>query len=292
MFFNAARTQASLSGLFAAIFLILTAMPAEARSDAHRSFTLAGRQWLLIERMTNSALLAALGIDASPGLNSVHWSRDRFDRTQIELREGDAHLRLDPTTRPEILETLDRVDIRWRRYDSIFREITASPSISEPQIHALIQNHTTTTEALLQMVDAYEHFVHGGSNHTILSSTIDGAGQLRAHTQLVLRGLLTIAYNQSAVRERQRLNQASIEFDRTLNGLIHGDPELRLLPAPTQEIRDELRKVELMWAEAYPILESAASGNAVTKDEIAAVAQYASDMAVPLTMTLLMYLSL
>ena len=228
MCINAARIQASLSCLFAAIFLILTAVPAEARSDAHRSFTLAGRQWLLIERMTNSALLAALGIDASPSLSSVHWSRNRFDRTQIELREGDSHLRLDPTTRPEILETLDRVDIRWRRYDSIFREIAASSSISEPQIHALIQSHTTTTEALLQMVDAYEHFVNGGSSHTILSSTIDGAGQLR----------------------------------------------------------------EDMWAEVYPILESAASGNAVTKDEIASVAQYANDMAVPLTMTLLMYLSL
>ena len=51
------------------------ALPAQAqtlsRPQNHRSFTLAERQLLLIERMTNSVLLAALGIDASPSLNAV-----------------------------------------------------------------------------------------------------------------------------------------------------------------------------------------------------------------------------
>ena len=65
-----------------------------------------------------------------------------------------------------------------------------------------------------------------------------------------------------------------------------------MLAAPTPEIRDELMKVDRMWRETLPILRAATDGRAVTNDQIAAVAQYSNDMAVPLTMALLMYLSL
>ena len=289
---NIVRENLNFAGIFAVVILILATLPADARSDSNRSLTMAGRQWLLIERMTNSALLAALGVDASPSLSTVHWSQDRFDGMQRELRDGDPHLGLTTTTRPETLETLDQVDLHWLRYDAIFREIVASAAISETQIRALTQSHAATIEAVGQMVGSFEHFVNGANHHTILSSSIDGTGQLRARTQLVLRGLLTVAYHKNAVEQRQVLAQSTRDFERTLKGLIHGDSELHLLSAPTQEIRDELMKVDQMWNEVRPILASAADGQAVTNEEIATVAQYANDMALPLTMALLMYLSL
>ncbi|NNG05958.1 MAG: hypothetical protein HKM95_17900 [Inquilinus sp.] len=292
MSMNAVRRTSGLAGIFTAVALILAAVPAEARSDASRSFTLAARQWLLIERMTNSALLAALEIDVSPRLSAIHWSRDRFDRTQSELRDGDPLLGISPTTRPEIIGALNRVDARWQRYDSIFREIAASETISARQIRALTESHAETTEALAEMVDAYEHFVNGGYNHTILSTTIDGVEQLRAQTQLLLRALLTAAYHEDAASERQHLARSTQDFGRMLGGLIYGDPDLRLMPAPTQGIKDELKRVERMWLETQPILESAAVGDAVSESEIATVAQHANEMALPLTMALLMYLTL
>ena len=46
-----------------------------------------------------------------------------------------------------------------------------------------------------------------------------------------------------------------------------------------------------MWIEVRPILEQASAGIAVTKAQIAVVAKSANDMAVPLTMALIMYLS-
>ncbi len=272
--------------------LMLTALPTAAAAQDTRSFTMAGRQWLLMETMTNSALLAALGVDASPRLSAVHWSRDRFDRTQRELRHGAQLLGTRPATRPEIIETLDRVDIHWQHYETIFTEIAATGTATEFQIDALTATHASAIEALGTMVDTYEHFVHGGRNHSILSATMDGVGQLRARTQLVLRGLLMVAHLEDDDQASQDLAQATAEFDRTLNGLINGDADLRLLPAPTQDIRDELLKVDSMWRGALPILQSAAAGSAVSPDEIAEVAQYASDMAVPLTVTLIMYMSL
>ena len=288
---NAVRGDLRIAGLFSVVILILAASPAEAKWNDNRPFTLAERQLLLIERMTNSALLAALGIDASPGLSSIHWSRDRFDRMQTDLRAGNPHIGLGPTTEPEILETLEQADLRWRRYDSIFGEIVASGKVSEAQIDALAAHHANTVEALKEMVDSYGYFIYGGRYHSILSSTINGTGRLRAGTQLVLRNLMMAAYHDYGAQQRQELDQATKDFEATINGLIDGDPERRLLPAATREIRSELAKVYEMWSEVRPILEQASAGIAVTKEQIASVAKSANDMAVPLTMALIMYLS-
>ena len=278
--------------ILAAIAMSLVAAQADARSDASRSFTLAARQWLLIERMTNSALLAAMRIDVEPRLSAVHWSRDRFDRTLSELRYGDPALGLSATTRREIIETLDRVDIRWQRYDAIFREVSAAENVTDAQIRALTQSHEATTEALADMVGAYRHFIHSGVHHSILSPTIDGAEQLRARTQLLLRCLLSATYHQNDPQERRQLAEATRQFDRVLAGLANGDADLRLMAPPSSNIRGELARVETIWSETRPILNRAAEGGAVTEAEIAAVAENVNEMALPLTMALLMYLTL
>ena len=256
-----------------------------------RSFTLAERQQLLIERMTNSVLLAALGVDAAPSLNSIHWSHDRFDRMQGDLRKGDPHLGLPPTTEPQVLETLDNADLQWQRYNEIFGEIVKTRRASKGQIDELAASHASTIKALNQLVESYKKFIYGGQHHSILSGAISGTGKLRANTQLLLRNLMMVVYHDYAEPDRDRLAQATANFDQTLNGLIHGNPERRLLPAATEEIRTELTKVLVMWQKIRPILESAAAGQAVKKDQIATVAKAASDMALPLTMTLIMYLS-
>ena len=277
--------------LLSLFVLALAAGPAEATWQNNRPFTLAERQLLLIERMTNSAFLAALGVKASPGLNAIHWSRDRFARVQGDLRDGNPFIGLRPTTEPKILERLDRADTRWRQYDTIFADIMASRTVSDAQIAALTASHAYVSEALKETVDSYGYFIYGGQYHSILSTTINGTGRLRAGTQLVLRTLMTAAYHNYDAEQRQALAQATKDFEATINGLIDGDPERRLLPAATREIRSELAKVYEMWTEVRPILEQAAAGTAVTKQQIATVAKAANDMAVPLTMALIMYLS-
>lgn len=285
----------AVARLFSLILLCtmtLAAVPAEARSDADRSFTLAARQWLLLERMTNSALLSALGVEASPNLESIHWSRDRFDTVQLELRVGDPRLGLQPATRPEIIDRLDQVDARWRRYDSIFGEIRGSSSVTPQQIQALTASHAEVSESLAGMVETFEFYVYGGQTHSMLSATIDGLGQLRARTQLVLRSLLAVAYDSGSGEQRDFLVRSAAEFNQTLASLINGDPSRRILKPPTPEISESLREVDRLWREVQPILNTAASGASVDADDIATVAQYSNDMAVPLTMALLMYLSL
>jgi hypothetical protein len=288
---NAVRADLKLAAMVSVVLVMLAAPPAEAAWNNTQPFTLAERQLLLMERMTNSALFAALGVDASPGLKSIHWSRDRFDRMLADLRKGNTHIGLSPTTEGEILEKLDLADSRWRQYDSLFGEIVASGKASQRDILELARTHATAMDALKQMVDSYGFFVYGGRYHSILTSTINGTGRLRAGTQRVLRSLMMAVFSEYAEAERAQLAEATNEFHETIDGLINGNIERRLLPAANREIRSELLKVQLMWNEVRPVLDSAVAGRAVTKEDIVAVAKSANEMAVPLTMALIMYLS-
>ncbi len=286
------KSKALVRAGLVSLAVFTVASGAQAAQQNQRSFTLAERQLLLIERMTNSALLAAFGIEVSPSLNSIHWSHKRFDKMQVELREGNPYSGLVPTTRPEPLENLGRVDVQWRQYNSIFSEIMTARSASKEQIGALTRAHEATVTELYKMVTSYEYYALGGRHHTMLTGTITGTGRLRAKTQRVLRGLMTVAYSEYGEEERTRLRGMVEDFDLFINGLIDGNFEQKLLPAANEEIRGELAKVQRMWLEIRPILQSTAAGNTVTKEHVVTVAKAANDMAVPLTMVLIMYMSI
>ena len=85
------------------------------------------------------------------------------------------------------------------------------------------------------------------------------------------------------------VRQTTRAFDRTLNGLIHGDAELRLLPAANADIRAELAKVQLLWGEIQPILAGIAVGAPVDQRTITTVSRNAGRMIAPLNTTSLMY---
>ncbi len=280
-------------GLLAGIAVLLADQPADARSDYNRSLNLAARQSLLVEQMTNGAMLAALGIDTEQNIRNVLQARDLFDRTLRGLRRGDDELGLIAAEQPEVIRQLGRVDGLWPRFDQTLQGIIVtldSPGgVREAQIRQLSDEHRLMSETVARMIAVFEHFSHGGDTHSILTTTLNGSVDLRSQTQLMLGELLAIAYHQDAEHNRRLLGQAAGAFDRTLHGLIHGDPEMRLLPAANEEIRAELAKVERLWREIQPILSGVAAGGSADQRAIATVSRYTTRMLAPLNMTSLMY---
>lgn len=63
-------------------------------------------------------------------------------------------------------------------------------------------------------------------------------------------------------------------FDTALNGLINGDLNQMLLPAPTEEIKASLRRIERIWQdELRPHLRVAIDGRRSTPADLRQVAQ-------------------
>ena len=82
-----------------------------------------------------------------------------------------------------------------------------------------------------------------------------------------------IAYGYEVEKNRRHLQETVQQFDRTLRGLIDGNIELLLLPAPTPEIRGQLRKVERLWDEFQPLMLTAFETDKIGTELITQVAQ-------------------
>ena len=290
---HTAKPIQRIAGILGCIALVLVTLPADARSEYNRSINLAARQWLLVEQMTNGTMLAALGIDTEQNIRNVAQARDLFDRTLIGLRSGDAELGLVAASEHDVISEIARVEAFWPRYDQMIQSVIASlqdPSgVREAQIRELANVHRVMIESVERTTAAFEEFSHGGGTHSILTTTLNGSVQLRSHTQQMLGEMLAIAFHENEEQNRRLLGQATREFDRTLNGLIYGDPEMRLLPAANDEIRAELAKVQRLWSEIQPILAGVAVGATVDQRSITTVSRYAARMIAPLNMTSLMY---
>lgn len=290
---HTAKPMCRTAGILAGVALTLIALPADAQSGANRSVNLAARQSLLVEQMTNGAMLAVLGIDPNENIRAVRSSRDLFNSTLHGLRNGDDELGLSATTTPEVLDELLRVEALWPRYDrtlqAIITPLETSADVTERQVRELSDIHTVIIAAVDRSTDVFERYSLGGAHHSIRSTTLNGAGQLRTQSQLMLGQLLAIAYDDRGEQNRPLLGEAARDFDRTLTGLIEGDPELRLLAAPTDEIRAEMAKVRRLWIEVRPILERVAAGASADEQSITTISRHTRRMIGPLNMTAFMY---
>lgn len=290
---HSAKQIFSIVGILASIALVIVASPAGARSSFNRSISLASQEWLLVEKMTNGTMLAVLGIDTEENVSEVQAARDLFMHTLRGLRNGDAELGLAPTTSPEVLSEITRIEAFWPRYDetlqSILASLRTSSAVDNSSIRDLAIIHSLIIGAVDRTIDAFEAHSHGGDTHSILSTTLNGSGNLRTQSQLMLGEILAIAYHDHEAENRQKLSQATQAFEQTLTGLINGDSELRLLPAPNADIGGELMKIEQLWVQVRPILEGISSGEDVDERSIATVSHVTRRMIEPLNTAVDLY---
>jgi len=288
-----AKPFLSIAGILTCIILLSVASPAGARSSFNRSISLASQQWLLVEQMTNGTMLAALGIDRDENVGHVQEARDLFGRTLRGLRNGDAELGLVAATAPEVLNEITRIEAFWPRYDSTLQTIMAtlrdSAEVDRSYVRDLLDIHMLIIESVDRTIDAFEQYSHGGDTHSILSTTLNGSGQLRNQSQLMLGEMLAIAYHDRETENRRKLGRTAREFERTLTGLMNGDPDLRLLPAPNADIGGELMKIEQLWVQVRPILEGISSGEIVDERSIATVSHVTHRMIEPLNTAVDLY---
>lgn len=140
------------NGVLIGIALILMASPANARSNLDRSVGLASQQWQLVDRITKSTMLAALGFNTERGVRAIEEARDLFSRRLRGLRGGDAELGLVATTAPEALNQIARLEAIWPRYDATLRtiitELRTAPEVDESHIRDLTDIHALIIEAI------------------------------------------------------------------------------------------------------------------------------------------------
>ncbi len=234
---------------------------------------LAGEQSMYAQQMSMYALLAALRVEPRENLARLRAVRDTFERVRIGLRAGDDGLGLPATTESGILVHLDSVDGLWSQLDPVVEEVLESGKVREDQIESFATLIPQLHEALDKIIASYEYYAYGGRRFSILLSTIAVAEGQQTRIPKMTTEFLFSAYGHEVAKNKRKLSDTYTEFDRALKGLMEGDPDLRVLAAPTEEIKVGYQTVQQLWQRFQPLMNGDLGSGKGDRQAIAQLAQ-------------------
>jgi hypothetical protein len=250
---------------------------------------MAGESRSLAQHIVMELLLAAQGVETADKLVDIQEARQECAHILKGLRQSDERLALRGTSNPEILDDLDKVDALWARFDAKVAESIASGQISRQHVKAIDSLSGPLLSAMDGMVAAFEYFAYGGRTFSVLSRTVNVAQQQSSLTHKMAKEYLLIAYGHEVERNQIRLAETFAKFDRVLTGLVNGDPELRVLPAPNPVLKEQYAVVQRLWDDFRPIIESAAKSGQTDPAVLDAIAHRSTRLAAELNQAVDLY---
>ncbi len=230
-------------------------------------------QCMVTHRMVAEAMLVALQFEADNNVAQLARSREQFDITLRQFRDGNGEIGARVSADPEIVEQVDLAEELWQSLDAaISNHVSASPATAE-HIETIAELGQSLHEALGELADGMRYSAGAGA-HGMLSNAIEAAVRAETLSQQMTKEFLFVAYGYQPDRHRFALRGSAEQFNLVLLGLIQGDIDQRLLPAPTQEIRTQLITVERIWQEEYrPLIDLAIDLEDIDDDTLARITQ-------------------
>ena len=265
------RTLTVAIAMVAALLAIELTPPAMAQQsvDYDHVINLAGRQRMLSQRMAKEAILISLGVDVEENMDRLRASRDLFDRTLTGLKVGDASQGLAGTSDNNTIESLEEAEAVWALMDDAVSSGLAAGRFSEGQLALVVDLSPMLLSASEGVVTAFLEEVRTRPVHTVLVEAINVSGRQRMLSQRMAMEYFLIARDVDTDTNRRALQESIRHFDRALSGLIDGDPDQRLIAAPTAEIQLQLATVRRIWSgQVSPLLYPVLNGNAPSTEAV------------------------
>lgn len=256
--------------LVCALAMAVLAWPAAAQlADGDRTLEHTGAQATITQQLAKDTLLVALNINREQSLGNLEVSRAQFDRVLEGLRNGDPMLGLSRASSGEFLAEIDRAHELWRQMDLEIRAGLAGGEFTPDQVVRITDFSTPLLDAMQEAAELYARENLQGQLTSMLVVAADLSGRQRTLVERMTKELLMIVYGLNADMHRALLRESETLYAETLNGLMNGDIDLLLLPAPTPAIKDELAGVERIWlADLQPIVGMAIDGDTVERGAI------------------------
>ncbi len=99
------------------------------------------------------------------------------------------------------------------------------------------------------------------------------SGKQRMLTQKMSKEIVLIAMEQNTAVNVKNLKKTAHLFDKTLKGLRNGNAELKLVGTTNPRILRQLDKVDAIWADFQPVVQTIIDQGSATRDQVALVAK-------------------
>lgn len=205
---------------------------------------------MVTERMAAEAVLVALGIDRETNVDRLIRSRDQFDSSVQVFRNDAGEVGARLAGSPEMSDQIAETEELWQALDAAIAEFVVQEPMSESHIEAIAQLSESVRESVGGLATGLRQSAEAGT-HSMLGNAIRSVAHSHVLSQQMTKEFLLIAYGYQPDRYRFALRSTAEEFELGLLGLIQGDFDQLLLPAPTPEIRTQLQRVEQLWRDEF-----------------------------------------
>ncbi len=261
------RLALPLTALLAAMTIM--SGPASAhRMHLNELITESSVQRTWVRAMGADIMRAALKIDERGSLQRLRETRGRMVESIGELRIGGEELRGRQVEAAEqILATVAVVERQWAAFDRALLPLLEAGAIGVTRSDELIALNGEVADT----IDQLHMIFHNAANHYGVVTVIGMAEMVtereRALSQRMTSGFLIVARS-SDPAERASLGSAIGQFEELLAALTFGNPELGLIPAPTEDLRQQWQVVDTLWQQLKPHLEAASAGQRLGRADV------------------------
>jgi len=113
----------------------------------------------------------------------------------------------------------------------------------------------------------------GGPTSAEYGVVLNLSGKQRMLSQKMSKEAMLVALGTDTENNLKNLAGTSGLFDKTLKGLRSGSAELKLPPTSAKRILRQLDKVDAIWADFYPVVQTIIKSKAVSKEQVATIAK-------------------
>lgn len=250
-----------------------------AAGDARGAIARTGLLASAIERCAKELLLVALDIAPDQYLEALELSRSQLDQfLQRQLTEA--------APQRNALATL------WPAYDDILLRALETRRASPNLVAAMAEIRPPLSEAAAAWFESTAREGLQDPRSASLMRAYRALLVLHRSCQKIAGDFLMAAFGGARLVAPADLADAASVLEIGLQGLIHGDPQQRLVPAPTAKIREQLQAAESSWADCRRELAATAWGSQLRKSALADFALANTRLSQALDSTLGLYGSL
>ena len=219
------------------------------------TINVAGKQRMLTQRMSKTALLISLGIDSKEQSKKLENFAKLYDQTLKGFKDGDKDLELTATNNKDILKQIEIVEKKWKPFYENIQKVVSDTTKAKDAIDYIIKNNEDVLSVSNDLVTAFEK---SNKDLDYLSKfrlrVVNLAGRQRMLIEKMTKEkLLVNEFKENSYKEKLK---KSIElFDTSLTTLIDGNKDNNISKPTNNELKAEYDKVAKLWTRLKPLYE-------------------------------------
>lgn len=213
----------------------------------------------LSQKMAKEYFFIAADIDAAVNRQNLASSVNQFDTLFAALRAGDEQGNVAPAA-GRFLSRLDEANDYWPDLKTSYNSVVQGNKPSEFDLGSLAASNSHFLDSLEKIVKACEKESGQSSSEPAFAQSTLASRQLML-SQKMAGDFMQVYLNINAENSRNTMHDAAVSFERTLVGFIHGDKDLNLLPASSEDSKQALQSVASVWTNFQAHISKAADVN-------------------------------